>query len=191
MKTLFFVLQTFFLVFFLGCQENSVTDPGTLDENSLVQSTQSDGNFSSKDLISSYPRWIIVENQVYDPTHPANTVEPIKGIIRYDHKIVPLYSSPDINQYRIQIKLYIDLIIDANCPDNHGCMKVSGLSTQTVDFLGSAEGVISFSKVFSVRNTCCGAMNLVVKFYVDKDDLHLVSLNLKEIFSTRTDKDDF
>jgi len=191
MKTLFFVLQTFLLVLFLGCQENSITDPGTFDDNSLIQNSQSEGNFSSKDLISNYPRLIVVENQVFDPTHPANILEPIKGVIRYDHKIVPLYSTPGNNQYRIQIKLYVDLMIDANCPGNHGCMKVSGTSTQTVDFLGNAEGVMSFSKVFSVRNTCCGAMNLVIKFYVDKDDLHTASLNLSEIFRTRSDNDNF
>jgi hypothetical protein len=182
MKAILFVLQAFVLVFFLGCQESNITDPGAINDNtSVVQGSYSD-NFSAKDLISSYPRSIIVDQLIYDPTHPANGGDPIKGIIRYDHKLGLMPSTPSGNLYRVQIRLYLDLIIDANCPRNLEAMKSTGSSAETVDFAANTARVRSFEKVFIVRNTCCGPMNLVLKFETNTKDMKLVSVSLKKIF---------
>lgn len=183
MKALLFVLPAFLLVFFLGCQESSVTDPGAIDDNTaVVQSTQSFENHSPKDLISSYPRLIIVDQLIYDPTHPANISEPIKGIIRYDHKLGLMRSTPSSNMYRVQIRLYLDLVLDANCQRNPECMKIKGSAAETVDFTVNTPRVRSFEKTFAVNNTCCGPMNLVLKFTTDTKDMKLVSISLKKIF---------
>ncbi len=87
---------------------------------------------------------------------PHNVSEPIKGIIRYNYKSVPMYSALGTNQYRVQIDLFVDLILDAACPRNHGCMKIAAASAETVNFYTNYDQVKYFEKVFRVKNTCCG-----------------------------------
>ena len=188
MKAILFVLQAFVLVFFLGCQESNITDPGAIDDSTpIVQSSQTLPEVSYKDLASSYPKSIIVSQLIYDPTHPANISEPIKGIIRYNNKLVPKYSALGTNQYRVQIDLLVDLILDANCPRNHDCMKITASSTETVNFYANFDQVKYFEKVFRVNNTCCGDMNLVLKFSAGKKDISLASMSLKKIFRSTDD----
>jgi hypothetical protein len=183
MKALFVYLPAFLFLFLLGCQENSITDPGTIDDNTFT--AQDDQNFASKDFISAYPRLIEISELIMDPTHPMNIDgDQIKGIIRYDHQVTPVYSTPEVRRYRIDLKFYVNLRLNANCPNHPDCMKILGTSTDMVYFPGRTDSRnIQVEKVFSVRNCCCGQMNLILKFNVDNKDIVLASMSLKKISS--------
>ncbi len=188
MKTLFFVLQTFLLVFFLGCQENFVTDPGTIDDNaSIVQGSQNAEGFISKDLINSYPSSFMVNDIIYDPTHPINVSETIKGIIRYNQEVIPVFSTSISNKVRVSIRLYVDMVLDANCQHEHKCMRINGYAAQTMDIYSKNVPSQTFNKVFSVSNSCCGEMSLVLTFRVNKDNMRLVGMKLTETDSPKKD----
>lgn len=177
MKPLFLSLPAFLFLFILGCQENSVTDPGTIDDNVLT--AQDDQNVS-KDFISVYPKLIEINEFIYDPTHAQNQWgDQIKGVIRYDHQVTPVYYTPEVRLYRVNLKFYVNLRLDANCPMHPDCMKIIGTSTATVDFpVLTVSNIKQIEKVFRVCNCCCGQMNLVLKFNVDKKDIVLTSMSL-------------
>jgi hypothetical protein len=180
MKALLALIAAFLMVFFLGCQENSITDPGSIDDNALA--VQNDQNLTNKDMISAYPGVIKIFDAIYDPTHPQNNGDQIKGFIRYNHQLLPVSSSYSDPTYSVKLKLYVNLEIDAKCPMHSDCMKVVAATDQNVDFAATDHNFYQeVEKVFSVANTCCGGMVLVLKFSVDKDNLELLSMSLKKV----------
>jgi hypothetical protein len=183
MKVLFVLLSAFLMVFFLGCQENSITDPGTTDAN--VNAVQDFQNLPNKDMISYYPGIIKIFDSIYDPTHPQNGGDQIKGFIRYNHRVIAGLSSQDHPRYTVKVGFYVDLALEAKCPMHNDCMKVVRLSDQTVEFPpvdNNAYQVVE--KVFRVSNTCCGPLDLIIKFSVDRNDVGLLSMTLKKVSSS-------
>ncbi len=180
MKPFFPYLPAFLFFFLLGCQENSITDPGTIDDNVLT--AQDDQNTLSKDFISAYPRVIEITDLIYDPTHPLNIYgDQIKGIIRYNHEVSP---TRNLNKYQIDLKFNVNLKLDANCPNHSDCMKILGSAAQRVEVSGSIIGnYVEIVKVFRVCNCCCGQMKLILKFNVDMHDVKLTSMRLKRIIN--------
>lgn len=180
MKSFAALLVAFLMVFFLGCQENSITDPGTTEDNaSAVHNYQ---NLTDKDLISAYPGLIKVFESVFDPTHPQNGGDQIKGVIRYNHSSLPVSATSGNPRYTIKAKFYIDLSIDAKCPLHDELMKVVARTDQSVDFADRDHNAYKeVEKVFSVCNTCCGSMNLVLRFKVDRNDVGLLSMKLDKV----------
>ena len=62
-------------------------------------------------------------------------------------------------------------------------MRITGSSVETVDIYLNSDKEGCFEKIFSVRNTCCGGMNLILKFDTNLDDMTLRSMSLEEILS--------
>jgi hypothetical protein len=177
MKALFVYLPAFLFLFLLGCQENSITDPGTIEDNTFT--AQDDQYYVSKDFISAYPRLIEISELIKDPTHPLNIDgDQIKGIIRYNHEVSP---TPNLNKYRVDLKFFVNLRLNANCPRHPDCMKIAGTATHTVEISGLSTGNVKIEKVFRVCSCCCGQMNLILRFSVDINDIVLKSMSLKKI----------
>ena len=88
MKTLSALFAAILMVFYLGCQENSITDPGTIEDN--ASAVQNDQNYTDKDMITAYPGVIKIFDSIYDPTHSQNGGDQVTGFIRYDHSSLPV-----------------------------------------------------------------------------------------------------
>jgi hypothetical protein len=171
MKTLFVSLTAFLFAFLIGCQ-SSITDPVGTDN----------GYSANKDFISTLTEMIKVDDAVLDPTHPLGNPTKVKGFIRYNLQQIQadLTLTPPPPQLRVKLSAYIDLTLTPDCPrvKVNNNMKVVASIDKTVFFTGSNDAAIFFNNVFRVRNCCCGPMDMILKFQVDRKELKLVSMEL-------------
>ena len=172
MKVLLISLLAF--LFFLGCQENSITDPVTIDDGVLtVEELQ---NLSYKDLISYYPELITIDDRIADPSHPNNLTE-VTGFIRYKRQLLEEdKTSP--NQIGVKLNFYFNLYLHPECPKNDGFMRVTGISDAAVYF--PDDEILLIERHFRVCNCCCCPLDMFFKFAITKNDVQLVSLELKK-----------
>lgn len=186
MKALFASLLACLFAFFLGCQQSSITDPVTIDDNALtLEDVQ---NLAHKDLISYYPGLIKVDDRIFDPSHyngisPLPLFTEVKGDIRYSHQLFEVDQTPPPALLGAKVKLYINLILDAECPKQDSYMKVVAISDATVYFSGSpgtTEEFIIVERAFKVRNCCCCPMDLYLKFGISHTEVSLVSMELQK-----------
>jgi len=174
MKTLFVALVALFLAFFIGCQENSITEPVMNDTGAEFTTTTAPD--IDKDLISTYPGGIKLTGSIFDPSHRLNSFAEIKGIVRY--RLEQIYTDP---RPAIKVKLYVNAQIKGNCPNSDHLWTVINTAEDIIYTSPTNEEVYFLEKSFRVGNTCCAPLNLVFKFQVDEKVVTLVSMSLKKV----------
>ena len=180
MKALFALFTAFLVVFFFGCQESSITDPGAVNDNAFSQQQIQDP--ANKDLISNYPLVLEIPKTVFDPTHPNLQGSKITGFIRYNIQHLPVMAPMERPRYEVETRFYINLTINPNCPKQDKPMQVVGFTSELVDFQNvdtNAPQVVT--KEFNVCHCCCGCLRLVLKFNVFEKEVTLRSMQLVEI----------
>ncbi len=183
MKALFALFTAFLIVFFFGCQESTITDPGMVNDN-VAQQIQNPPN---KELISHYPYVLEIPKSVFDPTHPQNGGTEIKGFIRYDIQSLQDWTIADRTKYELETKYYINLLMYPHCPkqDQHKTMEVVGLASELVGFnSANTNSPQVVTKEFNVCQCCCGCMKIVLKFNVFEKEVELRSLELVRVYNT-------
>ena len=96
MKKLFLTLVTFSLLFVIGCQENSITDPITSEPTNKVQ--QSD---------QSSQGTITLDRMLTNPYPVMNSYFLVNGLIEYEHTLIfldPILPNP---QYLVSLDLSV------------------------------------------------------------------------------------
>lgn len=190
MKTLFVSLVALLFAFFLGCQ-SSITDPVVPETNQFVGATDEE-TFVYKDVFNvTYPNVIRLEGLLYDPSHRLNSFAEIKGVVRYGIKEltsgtaaeipiefykVGFAGTPDKNK---KVDIYVDAALKANCPHSNRPWTVKKAADQIITVNAANQVVTYIQKSFRLKNTCCAPLNLVMKFEVNKNELKLVSMELK------------
>jgi hypothetical protein len=188
MKTLFVALVALLFAFFLGCQ-SSITDPELLEPTKFI-GTYEDNSMDKDWFTVQYPNAIKLEGSMFDPSH--NNYAAIEGVVRYGSKQVNIGSSGEsIEDFykvkpsgispdkRLKFNLYVDAVLKAYCPVHNHPWTVKKASEQIVTVSPSNPSVIYIEKSFRVKNTCCAALDLVLKFEVFERELKLVSMQLK------------
>jgi hypothetical protein len=179
MKVLLVSPLAFLFAFFLGCQENSITDPVTIDGGVLtIEDVQ---NLAYKDLLSYYPENIPISGSLYDPSHASRKPTVIDGFVRYNHKLVKYETTKNQVRLGAEVKLYINSKLFPDCPKatDHKCMGIAAILDETVSFTGSNEHAVAIEKKFNVCNCCCRPLEMLVKFEVSHSGVNLVSIKLQ------------
>lgn len=101
MKTLFVTLITFFVLFAMGCQESSFTDPLSTEPENKVQSTDTYNNGHIK-----------IEGMLNDPYPIGNSHYIINGQIEYEYNNLPPMEKkepPMTNYISLNLSINADL----------------------------------------------------------------------------------
>ena len=167
MKTLFLILTALSLAFFIGCQENSITDPvvnGPVNKN---QAAAPDKYFQGT---------IPLEHLLADPYPTTNTFYRITGQIDYRFKIYfadPIPPAPQ-RYLSVRFETNADLqYICTVCPPNEEDQLAGFIAEVSEDYIPLSGNRSSlFEKTFSIQGREDG-MVLKVKFLVTDNRIEL------------------
>jgi len=98
MKKLFLAIVTFSVLFVIGCQENSITDPVTNEPTSKVQQTD-----------PSHKGTIPLERILTNPYPVINSYFTINGAIEYEHTLVIREPVPPETYVSLNLSVSADL----------------------------------------------------------------------------------
>jgi len=98
MKKLFLTLVTFSILFVVGCQENSITDPITVEPANKVQQPD-----------PSNQGTITLERMLTDPHPVMNSYFIINGAIEYEHTLVTREPIPPETFVSLNLSVSADL----------------------------------------------------------------------------------
>ena len=96
MKKLFLTLVTFSILFVIGCQENSITDPITVEPTNKVQQPD-----------PSHQGTITLERMLRDPYPVMNSYYIVNGEIQYQHTVQLLDPIPPNPQYVVSLNFSV------------------------------------------------------------------------------------
>ena len=174
MKKLFLTLVTFSILFVIGCQENSITDPITVEPTNKVQPDP------------SHQGTITLERMLRDPYPVMNSYFIINGAIEYEHRLEVLNTVPGVPQYSVSLNLTISAGLTYFCTvcsqnnEEPPAGFISGQSTDTVTLTENNSYILEKSYLIQGRED---GMVLVCRFLITTKDVRLdeVFLVLPEI----------
>lgn len=174
MKTLIVSLVALLFAFFIGCQENSITDPAA--ENSSSGTEVSNTLNIDKDILSYYYKDIKIDNVLYDPSHPLNSNAKIYGTVRYRIDDLKIDKSN-----LVKVGLYVNATLKGGCTLSKKAWTVNCTREAIVDVSNTTiNDAKIFEKAFGVCNCCCHPLKLVIKFELNDDRaLNVVSMRLE------------
>jgi hypothetical protein len=166
MKKLFLTLVSCFVLFALGCQENSITEP-------LTSEVAEKDNFQEDTYNHGF---IKLDGMLADPSRPLNCCLEIRGVIEYEHGLVfPDYEQQS-SSYYVSLKLAIEAeLFDPYSPTDP-IWPISETSIDKIDV--QPEQVHSLIKHFKLQDRGDN-MFLVCKFIVTSEDVRLDGMWLK------------
>jgi len=162
MKNLLLTLVTLSVLLFIGCQENSITDPIT---NASVNKTQDPGN----NIITGTIRL----DQTLVLPGGFQSYYTIEGQIDYTHEMFQLDPIPPAPQFYIAVGLSVRAVIF----DGSNSLSISSRSSDNVYV--SEEGIFILEKTYPVLNSSNGLV-LICTFLVTMDGLGLNEMKLED-----------
>jgi hypothetical protein len=166
MKKLFLTLISCFILFALGCQENSLTEP-------LVSEVAEKDKFQEDTFHHGF---IKLYGMLADPSRPFNCCLEIRGAIEFEHRLVLIEPTESTSLYYASLQLTIEAeIFDPNSPTDP-IWPISESSHDKIDV--QAEQVSSLIKHFKLQDRNDN-MYLVCKFVVTSDFVRLDKMWLK------------
>jgi len=175
MKKLFLAIVTFSVLFVIGCQENSITDPISVEPTNKVQQTD-----------PSHKGTITLERMLTDPYPVMNSYFIINGVIEYEHTLVIREPVPP------QLDVILNFSISAGltylctvCGENNEETTAGFISSQSSDTVTLTENnsyILEKSYLIQGRED---GMVIMFRFLVTTEDISLteVFLVLPEIES--------
>ena len=166
MKKLFLILVSCFVLFALGCQENSITEPlssEVAEKDRFQEDTYNHG-------------FIKLDGMLRDPSRPFNCCLEIMGEIEYEHRLVFVDPNQSTSSYYVSLKLTIEAELFDPYSQTDPTWIISGTSTDKIDV--QPEQVQSLIKYFRVQDRE-DVMFLVCKFIVTTDYVLLDGMWLK------------
>lgn len=165
MKKLFLTIVTFSILFVIGCQENSITDPITVEPTNKVQQTD-----------PSHKGTITLERMLTDPYPAMNSYYIVNGEIQYQHTVQLLDPIPPNPQYVVSLNLSVTAgltYLCTVCGDNNDEGFDGYIETETDDtFLLPENGIFYLVKTFSIQGRD-DDMVLKCRFLVTMDSVEL------------------
>ena len=175
MKKLLFSLIVFSVLFVIGCQENSITDPVQFDQKDKIKKT-------SDPFVNSGV--ITLEGMLQDPHPVMNSYYIINGEIQYQHTLQILDPIPPNPQFLISLDLSVSADFTDYCtvcePPTTG-FSAGSISIETNNIIYMSEdgdGIYSLEKSFPIQGRTDG-MVLMCRFNVTTVSLELNAMWLK------------
>jgi len=159
MKKLLSSLVVFSVLFVIGCQENTITDPISSES---VQKVQTTGETFTSGVIP-------LEGLLVVPGG-FQTYYSIEGQINFTHELVLLDPAPPAPQYYIDLDLSVQAILT---DEGHNGFRISSQSEDIVYV--SEDGIYILEKSFPVLGRTDGLV-LVCRFLVTTDGIGLSSM---------------
>ena len=166
MNKLLLTLVSCFVLFAIGCQENSLTEP-------LTSEAAEKDNFQEDAYLHDF---IKLEGMLADPSRPFNCWLEIRGEIEYEHRLV--YVDPDQQTlpYYVSLKLAIEAELFDPYSQTDPTWIISEISTDKVAVqFGQVQSLIKYFRVQGRDDS----MFLVCKFIVTTDYVLLDGMWLK------------
>ncbi len=176
MKKLFLTIVTFSILFIIGCQENSITDPLTVEQTNKVQPDP------------SHQGTITLERMLTDPYPVMNSFYIVNGEIQYRHTVQLLDPIPPNPQYVVSLNLTFSAELTylcTVCGENNEETTAGFISSQSSDTVTLTENnsyILEKSYLIQGRED---GMVIMFRFLVTTEDINLteVFLVLPEIES--------
>ncbi|MBK7377949.1 MAG: hypothetical protein IPJ03_02915 [Ignavibacteriales bacterium] len=159
MKKLLFSLVVFSVLFIIGCQENTITDPIQTESTNKIQSPE-----------ETFIRGSILLDRIILFPGPGNIIYNLEGQINYSHRLVMVDPLPPATQQYVNLRLSINaLLINPDLPRDNTYAIVS----QSVDIVNVAEeGMYILEKTIPVQGRTDGLV-LMCRFIVTTDGVTL------------------
>jgi hypothetical protein len=166
MKKLF-LTSVVFSVLFIGCQENSITDPiANIDQKEVNKS----------DDPSVHQGTITLEAMLADPNPVMNSYYIVSGEIQYQHSLVLLDPIPPNPQYSVDLNFSVTADFTdfcTVCEPQSSDFSGGTISIETNDnVFVSVDGIYLLEKSFPIQGREDG-MFLVCRFLVTTDGVGL------------------
>jgi len=177
MKKLFLSLVVFSILFVIGCQENTITDPLST-ESSETQSITTET--ADKNLPQDYqdvPEIIRFEKELPSPypnLAPKSFV--VAGTIEVDHKVWQLDPIPPNPQYHVKVGLSMDAEMNSTAGQERNRWFIKGNTENTIFFTG--DEVFTLTKYYTVAGRS-DRMQLVCEFEVTVRGVALLDMELR------------
>ena len=162
MKQLLFSLVVFSVVFVIGCQENSITDPISIESITKDQTT-----------VDPFTSGVTPVEGLLIVPGGFQSYYSIQGQINYTHELVLLDPIPPAPQYYINLNLSVRALLT---DEGHNAFRISSQSEDIVYDSGDRINVLEKSFPILGRND---GMVLVCKFNVTTDGVELSSMWLR------------
>ena len=159
MKKLLISLVVFSVLFVIGCQDNSITDPVSTESINKDQTTGE--NFTSG---------VIPLEGILVVPGGFQTYYDIQGQINYTHELVLLDPAPPAPQYYINLDLSVKALLT---DEGHNSFRISSQSEDIIYDSGDRTYILQKSFPVLGRND---GMVLVCRFLVTTDGIELSSM---------------
>ncbi len=160
MKNLFLTIAVFSVLFLIGCQENSITDPistESVNKDQISAGTLTSGTVSLEGLL-------VVPGK-------GQTYYSIQGVINYTHELVLLDPIPPAAQSYVDLNLSAKANLNDVSTTERNTLSISSESEEFIYV--SEEGIFILEKSFPVRGSNDG-LALVCRFLVTTDGVDLI-----------------
>jgi len=177
MKKLFLSLVVFSILFVIGCQENTITDPLSAESSGTQGITN---ETAIKNITQDVPDVIRFENVLESPI-PSTVNGPrecfiVAGTIEVDHKVWQLDPIPPSKQYRVTVGLCIDAEMNCAAGQERNRWFIECDTENTIYFFG--DELFTLTKYYTVTGRS-DRMQLVVDYGVSIDGVYLKSMALR------------
>lgn len=156
MKNLFLPITVFSALLLIGCQENSITDPVTMDHVNKRQGQV--GNISQGTFT--------LDSILINPANVFNSYFTIEGSIDYIHELVLLDPQPPAPQNFVSLNLVVNAALVDTDLSGHNTWIISAESEDMLYI--SEEGIYVLEKSFPTQGREDG-LALVCRFLVTTD----------------------
>lgn len=160
MKNLFLTIAVFSVLFLIGCQENSITDPvstESVNKDQISAGTLTSGTVSLEGLL-------VVPGK-------GQTYYSIQGVINYTHELVLLDPIPPAAQSYVDLNLSAKANLNDVSTTERNTLSISSESEEFIYV--SEEGIFILEKSFPVHGSNDG-LALVCRFLVTTDGVGLI-----------------
>jgi len=164
MKKLFLTLVTFSILFVIGCQENSITDPVTVEPTNKVQPDP------------SHQGTISLDRMLTDPYPVMNSYFIMNGEVEYDLSLELINSGSVVQQYSVSLNLttsaeftYLCTVCGEN-NDETTAGNISSQSSDTITLSDNTEYILEKSYLIQGRED---GMVIIFRFIVTTNDVSL------------------
>ena len=170
MKKLIFSTTIFLILFTVGCQENSITDPV---QQELQKTDPSILSILNQTTGENFTSGVIPLEGLLVLRSGFQTYYEIQGQINYTHELILLDPMPPSPQYYIDL----NLSVIANLTDGNNRLNISSESNDNIYL--SKEGTYILQKVFEVVGNN-NQLSLICKFLVTTNGIGLSEMFLVE-----------
>ncbi len=171
MKKLFLTIVTFSILFVVGCQENSITDP--------IQ----DAELQKDEDPLIHQGTIRLEGILVDPSVPFNNYLTISGAVNFVHTVVhtTVYQKSILPVSETYVLLHLSILAEIRDPNSLEDItwNVTGNSEDIIYFSENIDRIYTLEKSFAIQGRSDGIV-LVCKFLVTTDGIGLNEMWLKK-----------